>query len=647
MTEPAGHISEWIEALRTRGCKPKREGNGWRASCPTNVHEGGNRKNPALHIEEANGGKVLATCHAGCKFEDVRAALGLDSRPSNGTTWTPRKRERSAPTPASASRKSTPRAVPDEQYEYTDADGKVLVTVCRLDARDGEPKQIWREPRGVKKPPNGYPLYRLDSILTNHDKPLLLVEGETTAETAVCLFGDRYELTTAIGGAGKADLTDWTPVCGRDVVIWPDADEPGRMHATQVAELCLEAGAEGVRIVETNDLPEGGWDLADRLPDGLDIEARLAEAAAVPPPPVATDGKESLPLAERYDWTKPVPILPERSDWSAAPPCREWLIDGWLGRGRIALLSGRGAVGKSKLGIQLCHAIAAESAGQDGTRRWFEGGPEINIGEEHVAFATWEDNADEIMRRMLDHPAYAHGNATAALNADLADRLHVFDLAGQGPLWEQSDRGHGRPTETGMALRLRCEAVGARLLVIDPLAAAYADSEISRGAVRAFIGSWDAWGREADCTVFIVGHPPKGNAGDDARYSGSTDWRNGVRSFLFLERMDGMQDRATLIADKVSYAPRPKDIALENWVWCKTLPWSETPKGTAEADREDHIIELLEDEQPRSQRNILKKLGGNRQTARCTIERMVGAGTLIVEPKGKGRSFQYALARPS
>ena len=177
MTEPAGHISEWIEALRTRGCKPKREGNGWCASCPTNVHEGGNRKNPALHIEEANGGKVLATCHAGCEFEDVRAALGLDSRPSNGTTWTPRKRERSAPTPASASRKSTPRAVPDEQYEYTDADGKVLVTVCRLDARDGEPKQIWREPRGVKKPPNGYPLYRLDSILTNHDKPLLLVEG--------------------------------------------------------------------------------------------------------------------------------------------------------------------------------------------------------------------------------------------------------------------------------------------------------------------------------------------------------------------------------------------------------------------------------------------------------------------------------------
>ena len=160
--------------------------------------------------------------------------------------------------------------------------------------------------------------------------------------------------------------------------------------------------------------------------------------------------------------------------------------------------------------------------------------------------------------------------------------------------------------------------------------------------MRAFIGSWDAWAREADCTVLIVGHPPKSNAGNDARYSGSTDWRNGVRSFLFLERMEGMQDRAALIADKVSYAPQPKDIALENWVWWKALPWSETPKGTAEVDREDHIIELLEAKQPRSQRDIIKEMGGNVQAVRRTLQRMVVDGTLTQDRKGK--SFQYALA---
>ena len=174
----------------------------------------GNKKNPALHIEEAKGGKVLATCHAGCAFEDVRAALGLDPRPSKGTTRAPRKRERSAQAKIAATRQSTPRSAPDEQYEYLDADGKVLVTVCRVDACDGEPKDIWRKPAGVTKPPSGYPLYRLPSLLTSAKKPLLVVEGEKTAECAQLLFGDRYEVTTSIGGSGSAAHSDWTPATG-------------------------------------------------------------------------------------------------------------------------------------------------------------------------------------------------------------------------------------------------------------------------------------------------------------------------------------------------------------------------------------------------------------------------------------------------
>ena len=244
-----GYIFDWIEALRSRGCNPKPEGRGWRASCPTNAHENRNRKSPALHFEEAEDGRVLATCHAGCPFEDIRAALGVDPRPSNGTAWTPRKREPSAPAQAPASRKSTPRAAPDEQYEYTDADGKVLVTVCRLDARDDEPKQIWREPAGVKAPPGGYPLYRLPSLLANADKPLLLVEGEKTSECAQDLFGDRYEAATSIGGSRSAAHSDWTPVKGRAVIVWADADTKGADYADAVVRLCHEVGAAAVSRV--------------------------------------------------------------------------------------------------------------------------------------------------------------------------------------------------------------------------------------------------------------------------------------------------------------------------------------------------------------------------------------------------------------
>ena len=53
----------------------------------------------------------------------------------------------------------------------------------RREGPDGKKRgnpPIWRDPKGVKAPTAGYPLYRLPSILANADKPLLVVEGEKT-----------------------------------------------------------------------------------------------------------------------------------------------------------------------------------------------------------------------------------------------------------------------------------------------------------------------------------------------------------------------------------------------------------------------------------------------------------------------------------
>ena len=48
-------------------------------------------------------------------------------------------------------------------------------------------------------------------------------------------------------------------------------------------------------------------------------------------------------------------------------------------------------------------------------------------------------------------------------------------------------------TAAGRRLRRLCERVGARLLVVDPLAAAYGSDENTRGLVRQYMASWDAW----------------------------------------------------------------------------------------------------------------------------------------------------------
>ena len=340
------------------------------------------------------------------------------------------------------------------------------------------------------------------------------------------------------------------------------------------------------------------------------------------------------------------PPIEARVDWSAPPPPRRWLVPGWLSRGRTALLSGRGGAGKSKVALQLCHAIASHPAA-DG-RRWMEGGPAINGTQATAVFATWEDDSDEMSRRLLDCPRYgwdatAPMAAAELLGADLGDHFHALDLVGCGPLW--IDSGDSRPalTRIGADLRAHCESVGARLLVVDPLASAYGGNENDRGAVRSFLGSWDAWGRQTDCTILIVAHPPKGNGGDDGRYSGSTDWRNAVRSFLHLDRTDGEPNTATLIADKVSYGPSPPPVELRDWVWWRAISTEDATRARELVAEmlEDDIIDLLRQEAPLAQADILDKLQGRHATIREALRRLV-AEKRITETRTNNR-LSYAI----
>ena len=48
----SGTLKDWRTALHAHGCRPKREGDGYRASCPGPMHDNGNRKSPALKITE-------------------------------------------------------------------------------------------------------------------------------------------------------------------------------------------------------------------------------------------------------------------------------------------------------------------------------------------------------------------------------------------------------------------------------------------------------------------------------------------------------------------------------------------------------------------------------------------------------------------
>lgn len=174
-------------------------------------------------------------------------------------------------------------------WPYHDADGTLRAYACRLE---------WEHENGVHKDvipvcwmvntdtgesrwkqralPVPRPLYRLPHI--SRPSQTIIVEGEKTADAAVRLFPG-VQVTTWAGGSKAINKTDWSPLAGRKIVIWPDCDsksdpktgeyrayqeQPGMAAALTLADILTESGCD-VRIVAVEypgTLPDG-WDLAD------------------------------------------------------------------------------------------------------------------------------------------------------------------------------------------------------------------------------------------------------------------------------------------------------------------------------------------------------------------------------------------------
>ena len=265
--------------------------------------------------------------------------------------------------------------------------------------------------------------------------------------------------------------------------------------------------------------------------------------------------------------------------WSmiGEPPPRRWLIDQWLPAGSVALLTGEGGAGKSRLALQLAAGIATTHSDTD---KWIEGadapklGNAIADGGTPVVYATWEDRADEMARRL----SQISGTPAPWCEPDALDNLKILDLAGFSPLWATANRFDGPSlTQLGRAVRQVVEDTSAGLLILDSLAAVYGANENDRGQVRDFMASWDSWASGADCTVLIIGHPPKSASG----YSGSTDWHSAARARWEISKealqppgKGGRQEPSQwqLAMVKSNYAPEPPALCLD---WDHTGPrWS-------------------------------------------------------------------------
>jgi putative DNA primase/helicase len=153
---------------------------------------------------------------------------------------------------------------PAFRWTYFDGNGEVLGYIARYEPA-GERKQIvpwtWDGQRwGMGQWPSPRPLYGLQEIEARPDSAILVVEGEKAADAAR-RFSGPYVVVTWPAGAMAADKADWTPLTGRKVLLWPDADEPGRKAMERVAQIIHERVSE-VKVLEVSDQPDG-WDAAD------------------------------------------------------------------------------------------------------------------------------------------------------------------------------------------------------------------------------------------------------------------------------------------------------------------------------------------------------------------------------------------------
>ena len=174
------------------------------------------------------------------------------------------------------------------RYSYTDETGKPTVIVYRFDNsdnRDNSPRKEFR-PYDLSlrqwRAPEVRSLYRLDALSADTGT-VVIVEGEKCAD-ALNRIG--ILATTAFGGSNGVGKTDFIPLRGRDVIIWPDNDEPGQKYAKAVADTLSKVGASSLQIVDLlpNTLAKGtrnvyennetsiplrkGWDVADAISDG-------------------------------------------------------------------------------------------------------------------------------------------------------------------------------------------------------------------------------------------------------------------------------------------------------------------------------------------------------------------------------------------
>lgn len=223
---------------------------------------------------------------------------------------------------------------PSAVWPYYNGKGRLLLYVCRYDHEGG--KDIvplsWVQQKG--KPDRWKhkgvigdkkrPLYGLDRLAAMPDAPVLLVEGEKTADAAHELVGHEMACISWLGGTSTADRVALGPLAGRFVTLWPDfdskrrkptgellpdEDQPGNKAMLTIAK-ALAGVAATVSMV--------GYTVAGQFPDAWDLADAAAQGWGADNVHQYLELHAMDPLAVARSWGREEPEEPEGGEVETA-----------------------------------------------------------------------------------------------------------------------------------------------------------------------------------------------------------------------------------------------------------------------------------------------------------------------------------------
>ena len=340
-----------------------------------------------------------------------------------------------------------------------------------------------------------------------------------------------------------------------------------RPNAQETFAQAQQAGLLDQRItaaVKThNDSPSASSrqelkELIDHLEDSAPWQPTTEELATLTPNAIANQLRTLLRQPGQLNAT---------NKHDSAPQPVSFLVENWMPDETLTVLTGAGGAGKSRIALQLAVAIATGAevfipssekrppAGKNAAPKLIARTPAP------VVFAAWETRRAAFANRLA---AVCGAEGIDACG----DRLHYVNMRPAGGLWGAAPGAHtstaGSQLPGGDLLLEYAAQAKARLLIIDPIAAAFVANENDRALVRAFLSTLDQWADDHTCAVLIIQHPPK----SDSAQSGSTDWRNGVQAVWDLQsgktdKKDDWTKPRTLKVDKLNEGPIPVSVNVD------------------------------------------------------------------------------------